>query len=93
MDRTKSAFNWGVSTADALRYVLRNFPQPLQWSSGVQNTPCWTAGRQVITGVVLSTELEVNKKFRNVTLKGEVLPADGRKLWTSLPARAAWETL
>lgn len=55
--------------------------------SGVQGAPSWTAGRQVITGVVLSAELAASKKFHNVTLKGEVLVADGRRLWTTLPTR------
>lgn len=52
-----------------------------------QDAPRWVAGRQVITGAVLSTEIVVNKKFQNATLKGEVLLADGRRLWTSLPPR------
>jgi len=56
-------------------------------SSGVQRAPSWTAGRQLVTGVVRFTEIVVNEKFRNTTLKGEVILADGRKLWTSLPAR------
>jgi hypothetical protein len=56
-------------------------------NSGVQNAPRWSAGRQVITGIVISTEFVYNKKFRKGTLKGEVTLADGRRLWTSLPAR------
>lgn len=56
-------------------------------NSGVQSAPSWNAGRQVITGVVVSTEFVYNRQFHKGTRKGEVLLADGRRLWTSLPAR------
>jgi hypothetical protein len=56
-------------------------------SSGVQNAPNWSAGRQVITGVVIFTEFVYNRKFRKGSLKGELLLSDGRRLWTSLPDR------
>lgn len=52
-----------------------------------REVPAWVADRQRVTGVILSTELVANPKFNTVTLKGELLLADGRRLWTSLPAR------
>lgn len=68
------------------RYEQRNAKEQERKS----NAPAWVAGRQEVTGVVQSSRWEtfgVNRWHSTTSLKALLLLADGRKLWTSIPAR------
>lgn len=95
---TDALENWGGLTEKQLAFARKIFAERLAKAEGREareaerraNAQPWTAGRQEITGVVQSARWEcysVNRWNTTTSLKGLVLLADGRKVWTTLPAR------
>lgn len=88
---------WGGLTERQLSAARKIFAERTQRSARReeeetarrQNAQRWTAGRQQVTGEVLSTRWEDASygHHQRSVMKAMVQTADGRKLWTTLPVR------
>jgi hypothetical protein len=90
--------NWGGLTEKQLAFARKIFAERIAKSETRDaaeaerraNATPWAAGRQEVTGVVQSARWEsfsVNRWASTTSLKALLLLADGRKLWTTIPAR------
>lgn len=89
-------FQWGRLTEKQAAFAIRALDEALDraWDAAIAeearraNTPPWTAGRQVVTGKIVSIKwVESVVGWRRVeTLKGLLVTEDGRKLWLTIPS-------